>query len=546
VSSWTEIAQLSDININDLTDGIYDGSSLFFGNNAGVNDDATQNQNTAVGTNTLQANNTGSDNAAYGHSTMRFNTTGISNSAYGNYSSYNNTSGNVNSAYGAYSSYKNTSGNANAVLGCETDYFNDGGSQNTIIGYQAGRGTYSHSKSGSIFLGYQAGYNETGDDKLYIENSNSATPLIGGDFAANEVYINDRLGIGTSSPYAPLDVKYSLSVNSINPVAIFQTSGSGISAAPIRVKNSAGEQFNFGITPDPDNAFAIAYSNNIGMGSDLFRLSSTGNLAIGSHTAQEKLDIDGQIRIRGGVPGNGKILTSDALGTATWEVPQLGAAELGDLSNASTQNLSMFIGDSAGTLNTGSHNTGIGMKSMQSNTTGNNNTTLGKYSLKLNESGSSNIAIGYNSLLSNVTTSNNCAIGFSALMDNTGSSNIAIGSYAAKNNTAGEANVVVGYASNYLNETGSNNTLIGHHAGRGVGATLHNKSGNIFLGYEAGYSETGSNKLYIENSNSSAPLIGGDFAADEVYINGTIKITGGTPGANKVLTSDASGMRSNS
>jgi hypothetical protein len=45
-------------------------------------------------------------------------------------------------------------------------------------------------------------------------------------------------------------------------------------------------------------------------------------------------------------------------------------------------------------------------------------------------------------------------------------------------------------------------------------------------------------------------LIGGDFAADEVYmnadveVNGQLKITGGNPGTNKVLMSDASGLAS--
>lgn len=44
--------------------------------------------------------------------------------------------------------------------------------------------------SGNVFLGYNAGYNETGSDKLYIDNSNTSTPLIYGDFAANRVGIN--------------------------------------------------------------------------------------------------------------------------------------------------------------------------------------------------------------------------------------------------------------------------------------------------------------------------------------------------------------------
>ncbi len=69
-------------------------------------------------------------------------------------------------------------------------------------------------------------------------------------------------------------------------------------------------------------------------------------------------------------------------------------------------------------------------------------------------------------------------------------------------------------------------------------------SGNVFIGYRAGNSETGNNKLYIANSATTSPLIGGDFSIAQVDINGTIKITGGLPGNGKVLTSNATGIAS--
>ena len=42
---------------------------------------------------------------------------------------------------------------------------------------------------------------------------------------------------------------------------------------------------------------------------------------------------------------------------------------------------------------------------------------------------------------------------------------------------------------------------------------------NVAIGSQAGYNELGSNKLYIENTTSSSPLIGGDFTNDIVGIN---------------------------
>jgi hypothetical protein len=56
---------------------------------------------------------------------------------------------------------------------------------------------------------------------------------------------------------------------------------------------------------------------------------ANGNIGIATTAPTQKLDIDGQIRIRQGNPGVGKVLTSDANGTATWEVPTSGGNTVG-------------------------------------------------------------------------------------------------------------------------------------------------------------------------------------------------------------------------
>jgi len=75
----------------------------------------------------------------------------------------------------------------NTVLGRGAMQGNPNGGSNTVIGFQAGRpaslpsgGTASYNRN--VFIGFQAGANETNSDRLYISNTNTATPLIYGEF----------------------------------------------------------------------------------------------------------------------------------------------------------------------------------------------------------------------------------------------------------------------------------------------------------------------------------------------------------------------------
>jgi len=55
-----------------------------------------------------------------------------------------------------------------------------------------------------------------------------------------------------------------------------------------------------------------------------------GKVGIGIPTPDAKLDVNGQIKIRGGSPGAGKVLTSDAAGLASWQTPAGGGGPDGD------------------------------------------------------------------------------------------------------------------------------------------------------------------------------------------------------------------------
>ena len=47
--------------------------------------------------------------------------------------------------------------------------------------------------------------------------------------------------------------------------------------------------------------------------------SNIGNVGVGNNNPGAKLDVNGQVKISGGTPGTGKVLTSDANGLATWQ-----------------------------------------------------------------------------------------------------------------------------------------------------------------------------------------------------------------------------------
>lgn len=142
--------------------------------------------NIAIGRDALLSNTINSQNTAIGIEALKFVVGGTNNTAIGYQAAGNGNVGSNNTIVGANAAYNNT-GSDNVVVGHNALITNTSGVQNVAIGKEAGQ---SASGAGNIFIGYQAGYNETGSNKLYIENSNSTSPLIGGNFATNKIAIN--------------------------------------------------------------------------------------------------------------------------------------------------------------------------------------------------------------------------------------------------------------------------------------------------------------------------------------------------------------------
>lgn len=162
-------------------------SNAFYGYSSGVGTvSSTGTFNSALGYQALLNNNTGSFNTAIGARSLLA-TTGNGNVGLGTQTLENNTTGTFNMAIGLNALRLNSTGSYNVAIGRQALY-NSKGTGNVAIGNNAGFTLASGNNN--LFLGYEAGFNEIGSNKLYISNSNTANPLIKGEFDNKNLKIN--------------------------------------------------------------------------------------------------------------------------------------------------------------------------------------------------------------------------------------------------------------------------------------------------------------------------------------------------------------------
>jgi trimeric autotransporter adhesin len=234
------------------------------------------------------------------------------------------------------------------------------------------------------------------------------------------------------------------------------------------------------------------------------------------------------------------------------------------LNNTVGNNLA--IGNNASTANVlGTNNIAIGNNASETSVNASDNMAIGYLAASSNIYGHTNISIGNNSARYLTSSVQNVTLGLSTLAAvptaqvnyNTangtyslyrladGNSNSAFGNESLKNLTIGTYNVGIGASAgaNLYKATGNvvfgttalspssisilttntidNNVVIGHRAMQNVnGASPVNISNNVVIGAFAGNAWAQiQDKLVVENSSSTSPLIGGDFALDKVGVN---------------------------
>jgi hypothetical protein len=428
-------------------------------------------ENTATGFNALSAATTGFNNTAIGYDALLSDTTGSDNTAIGSLALYHNTgdtSGNGlgNTAAGAGALESNRTGDDNTGTGLNALVRNTTGNFNTGAGVGAGLTLDISSITGSsnTFLGTETAMstgtlNNATAIGANAEVDSSNAMVLGSINGVNGATASTKVGIGTTSPAATLDVHGTGNFTGLITFASGQTfPGTGTITR---------------VTP----------------GTDLTGGGSRGNVTLNVDTTKVVTGIVAGTDLTGGGTGGVPTLNLD-----TTKVPQLGTANVftgtqtvdsGDLAII-TGNLDLpqTTNSTMGVVNMG----GIPVLHACCATT-DHNTYVGANAGSFNNgNGGNNSAFGYGALQNLATTSgSNTAVGSLAMNLNIlGSSDVAVGAGALQNNTSGTNNTGVGAGVLNQTSTGSLNTALG----QGAGTQNADGSNNTFIGANAGPNNT--------------------------------------------------------
>jgi hypothetical protein len=177
--------------IDDLSDAITNSSGKTVGLGTGslANDDASDNQNTAVGYNSLNACTTGYYNTSMGYNSLNANDTGYQNTAVGRTALLTNTSGRNNTAMGVAALPVNSTAYHNSAFGMHALRYNTTSTDNTAVGYKALEANTT-SAAGNTAVGYNA---------LYKNTTGYYNTSVGRSALKNVITSNGNTGIGESA-----------------------------------------------------------------------------------------------------------------------------------------------------------------------------------------------------------------------------------------------------------------------------------------------------------------------------------------------------------
>jgi len=265
--------------------------------------------NTANGVYALYSNTTGVRNTANGYQALEFNTTGVHNTANGYSALYNNTTGNFNTTTGYQALFTNTTGNSNTAIGYAADVSTGNLTNATAIGANA-----QVSQDNSLVLGDAAKVGigtSAPDEKLHVVGS---IKMEDGNQVAGYVSVSDANGVMTWTDPATIDTDdQTLSLSGTQ-----LTIADGNSVDLSTLQDDMGDH-----TATQNLEMNGKWLSNDGANEGVY-VRANGNVGIGTSSASEKFEVngdtklDGNVQITGGSPSSGNVLTSDNNGNATW------------------------------------------------------------------------------------------------------------------------------------------------------------------------------------------------------------------------------------
>lgn len=323
----------------------------------------TGNFNTINGSNALVLNTAGTSNTALGFQALFANTTS-ENTAVGSFNAQNTSTGNSNVSVGYGTNFNNTIGNANTIVGNFAHFNNNTGNANTALGNNALSANVSGSNNTALGQNANVGAGNLVNATAIGANAvvNTSNSLVLGN-AAN-------VGIGNSSPVSKLDVLN----NGTNITGMFNNTNAAINVNTVQVLSQNNTMSGFGDAAlytqrGPTVLGTTMWNLHTGIlgisstGAGIQGLSQTQNGVAGfTQTGRGTtgavtgasgvgvyawafqptayaLQTIGQVQITGQGAANGNVLTSDAVGNATWQ-PSI-SASLGVSTHYLTGNLTI-------------------------------------------------------------------------------------------------------------------------------------------------------------------------------------------------------------
>jgi len=342
--------------------------------------------------------------------------------------------------------------------------------------------------------------------------------------------------------------------------------------------NVGGGTANSWVSTDP--LFEIGNGSNASNKANAMTVLKNGNVGIGTATPGYPLEVTGQVKITGGSPGAGKVLTSDASGLASWQTSAVSGGWTKDTDKVYTTTASdkVGIGTSApqfkltvegdgGIIARGIFGGGADLGPTGSGTRmvwypkkaafragyvdgdqwddGN----VGEYSVSMGvntkASGNKSVAMGAGALASGTVST--------AMGDGTIASGIAATAMGYHSEANGIGSAAIGgetTAGGYYSTAMGYSTTADAYSSVAVGQ--YNVGGGTPGSWDLAdpVFEIGIGTSAIDKANALTVLKNGNVGIDvsdpgaKLEVNGEVKITGGSPGVGKVLTSDASGLAS--